>query len=445
MKLFYRGVLLLALASLAGESLEFITNMVLAKELGEQGLGHFMSILPTIFLIVIIASLELPISVSKYIAERDERDHHSMLKHAFFLTICCTALLLALSLVILPMLPVFNSYHPLVRWLVILLIPIIAFTSIARGYFMGKQQMGKIAFSNLARKIVQLILLTGVYQMFSFSEETAILVAVATLIGSEVVVFLYLFTHYVLQFSRMRKHPESEIPLKDVTVSLAAVSGPATALRLFHAVTNAVQPFLIKFALVSSGITSSEATGQFGILAGVAMTIGFFPGFIAHALLVVLIPTVSESYAKKDTARLALLLRQAMLITFCYGVPSVMIAYYFSGPLTELFFQSTSAAAYVKLLWPTFLFTFFLVPLQAYLIGLGLIKAAFYQSVWATTLSFGLMYMLGSQGTLQMNGIIIGMNAGSVLLMLLHYFSICRTIGISLLLTENRFPAPFIK
>ncbi|MFC0188664.1 polysaccharide biosynthesis protein [Fictibacillus aquaticus] len=445
MKLFYRGVFLLALASLAGESLEFITNMVLAKELGEHGLGHFMSILPTIFLIVIIASLELPISVSKYVAEREENEHYSMLKHALFLTVCCTAALLLLSLVVLPFLGVFNTYHPLVRWLVVLLIPVISFTSIARGYFMGKQQMGKIAFSNLARKIVQLILLTGVYQLFSFSQETAILVAIATLIGSEVVVFLYLFTHYVLQYNKMRKIPSQDISLKDVTVSLAAVSGPATALRLFHAVTNAFQPFLIKYALMSSGISAADATGQFGILAGVAMTVGFFPGFIAHALLVVLIPTVSEAYAKRDTHKLAALLRQAMFITFCYGVPSAFIAYYFSDPLTELFFHSSSAGEYVKLLWPAFLFTFFLVPLQAYLIGLGLIKAAFYQSVWATVLSFGIMFVLGSNSSLQMNGIIIGINAGSVLLMLLHYFSICRTIGISMFLTNSRFPSPFIK
>ena len=54
--------------------------MVLARELGEKGLGMYMSILPTVFLIVLLASFEMPISISKFIAEKDKRIHQSMLK-----------------------------------------------------------------------------------------------------------------------------------------------------------------------------------------------------------------------------------------------------------------------------------------------------------------------------------------------------------------------------
>lgn len=43
--------------------------MILARELGEHGMGLYMSVLPSIFLVVVIASLELPISISKFIAE----------------------------------------------------------------------------------------------------------------------------------------------------------------------------------------------------------------------------------------------------------------------------------------------------------------------------------------------------------------------------------------
>ncbi|HJV16392.1 MAG TPA: hypothetical protein VJ546_03245 [Bacillales bacterium] len=66
--------------------------------------------------------------------------------------------------------------------------------------------------------------------------------------------------------------------------------------------TTAIQPFLIKEALIRSGLTSIVATEQFGMLAGVAMSIGFFPGFIAHSLLVVLIPTISKEYSVDDYA-----------------------------------------------------------------------------------------------------------------------------------------------
>jgi stage V sporulation protein B len=437
MNIFFRGVLLLAAAALVGESLEFIVNMILARQLGELGLGHYMSIFPTVILIIIIASLELPISISKFVAEKEEKQHYSMLKHATKLTLILTAAMIIIAVFVLPFIPVFNSYHPLVRWLMVLLIPLISLTSIARGFFMGKQQMGKLAFSNLFRKFAQLILLAGIYQLFSFDRETAILIALATFVGSELVVFVYLFTAYLLQFRKMKSQSNQDLSAGEVTKSLMAVTIPTTGLRLFHAFTNAVQPFLIKYSLTLTGLSDVAATEQFGLLAGVAITIGFFPAFIAHSLLVVLIPTVSEATAKKDVDTLKSLLIRVMKITAAYGFPAVMIFLLFSEKLTVLFFHSTSAAIYLELLWPSFLFTFFLIPLQAYLIGLGLITTAFIQSVWSTIISFFLMYILGSQPSFGMHGVIIGMNTGSVLLMLLHYFSVCKAIGITFWLSAR--------
>ena len=305
---------------------------------------------------------------------------------------------------------------------------------------MGKQQMGKLAFSNLFRKFAQLILLAGIYQLFSFDRETAILIALATFVGSELVVFVYLFTAYLLQFRKMKYQMNQDLRSGEVTKSLMAVTIPTTGLRLFHAFTNAVQPFLIKYSLTLTGLSDVAATEQFGLLAGVAVTIGFFPDFIAHSLLVVLIPTVSEATAKKDVDTLKMLLIRVMKITAAYGFPAVIIFLLFSEKLTVMFFHSASAAIYLELLWPCFLFTFFLIPLQAYLIGLGLITTAFIQSIWSTVISFFLMYLLGSQPSFGMHGVIIGMNAGSVLLMLLHYFSVCKAIGITFWLSaRNNF------
>ncbi|MFD6443424.1 multidrug transporter MatE, partial [Peribacillus sp. NPDC060186] len=112
--------------------------------------------------------------------------------------------------------------------------------------------------------------------------------------------------------------------------------------------------------------------------------------------------------------------------------------YLFAEPLTSLFFSSTSAAYYLKLLCPYFLFHFFVIPMQAYLIGLGLVKEAFFHTVWSHIVAFVMMYILGSQASLNMGGIILGMNTGAVLLTLMHYLTICKKIGISIWLTKSK-------
>lgn len=431
MNSFVKGTLILIVAAFFGECLEFLINMILARELGEGGLGHYMTILPTIFLIVLLASFELPVSVSKLIAEKDDQYHRSMIGHAVRLTIIFTSVLLLLAAVIFPFLSVFNAYHPMLKWIVYLLIPVISFSSIARGFFMGKQLMGKIAFSHFLRRIVQLLLLAAVYQLFEFDRPTAILIAFCTLAGSELVVFIYLTHLFIVQYQQLKKAPGVNVNRKQVERQLMAVSVPTTSLRIFHALTHAVQPFLIKGALLQAGMSADMATEHFGMLAGVAMTIGFFPAFIAHSFLIILIPTVSKANANEETAKLQKLLMQVMLMTFLYGIPAVTLFYFMAEPLTNLFFQSTSASYYLQLLWPYFLFHFFVMPMQAYLIGLGLIKDASIHTVWATAVSFLLIYFLGRMPELQMDGVIIGMNTGSVLLTMLHYLTICKKIGIT--------------
>ncbi len=431
MAIYYRGILFLVVTAFLGEGIEILVNMILARQLGSHGLGLYMSILPTIFLIVLISSFELPVSISKIIAEREERYHRNILYHAIAITIIFTSLLLVVGTMLLPFIPVFNSYHPYVRWLVIILIPVISFTSVARGYFMGRQQMGKIAIANFLRKIIQLIVLFALFRFFEFNSESSLLIAIGALIGSEIVVFLYLVFMFIIQFQQVKKQPFSNLNRKIVRKNLMAVSIPTTGMRLFSAFTNAIQPFIIKAALVHSGITAVQATEQFGMLMGVAMSIGFFPAFIAHSLLIVLIPAVSKTHSERNFSSLQKMLQQVMILTLGYGIVAVVIFYFFAPELTSLFFKSEASANYLQLLWPFFLFHYFIMPMQAFMIGLDMIKEAFIHIIWSTALSFGLILLLGSMPEWRMDGVIIGMNTESVLLALMHYLTICKKIGVT--------------
>ncbi|MGG4492291.1 polysaccharide biosynthesis protein [Metabacillus idriensis] len=437
MNSFFKGTLLLIVAAFFSECIEFFVNMILARELGEEGMGRYMSILPVIFLVAVLASLELPISISKYIAENKRVLHYSMLRHALQMTIIVTLAVLLVSIFLFSATSLLDGFHPIVQWLIIGLIPIASFSSIARGYFMGVQQMGKIAFSNFLRKAVQFSVLLLIFTIFQF-DQNALLIALCAFIGSELIVFVYLISMFMIHMHALKYENNTFTTGKHARQKLLSVSLPTTGLRIFHAITNAIQPFLIQTALITAGFGTVAATEHFGMLTGVAMTIGFFPAFIAHSLMIMLIPNVSDSYARQDTKTLRVLLQQSMSFTMLYGIPAIFIIYLFAEPLTSLFFSSVQAAFYLKLLWPYFLFHFFVIPMQAYLIGLGLVKDAFYHTVWSHIVSFGMMFLLGSQPSLQMAGIILGMNTGIVLLTLMHYVTICRKIGITLWLTERR-------
>lgn len=438
MRGFYKGTIILVIAAFFGECIEFLINMILARELHEEGMGQYMSLLPIFFLIYVLASLELHISVSKFVAENKPSLHFNLLIHALKMAAVVGLVICAIMPIILTFLPLMDRYHPHIKWLFVGLIPIVAFSSIARGYFMGVQQMSKIALSNFFKKIFQFGLLLLVFTLFQYNQKDSLLMAFYVLIGSEFLVFIYLFSLFMVHLRVMKRSSHTLSSGKEARKKLLEVSLPTMGLRIFHAITNAIQPFLIHAALLSAGFGAVLATEHFGMLTGVAMTIGFFPAFIAHSLMIMLIPNVSEAYNKRDKEKLRDLLQKSISVTILYGVPAVVIIYFFAEPLTSLFFSSTSASLYLKLLCPYFLFHFFIIPMQAYLIGLGLVKDAFVHTVWSHIVSFILMFILGSQPAFNMEGIIIGMNTGAVLITLMHYVTICHKIGINLWLTKSK-------
>jgi stage V sporulation protein B len=66
-----------------------------------------------------------------------------------------------------------------------------------------------------------------------------------------------------------------------------------------------------------------------------------------------------------------------------------------------------------------------------------MVKDAFLHSIWSTTVSFILMFVLGSIPSLQMNGVILGMNTGMVLLTIMHYLTVCHKIKVTLWLKKS--------
>ncbi|WP_370621877.1 polysaccharide biosynthesis C-terminal domain-containing protein [Bacillus sp. JCM 19034] len=291
--------------------------------------------------------------------------------------------------------------------------------------------MGRIALANFIRRAAQLLLLIMLFLWSSYHLEFALVIAFITLIASEAIVFLYLFVAFMRQMRLLKQKPRAEVGWKKVRQGLLSVSIPTTGLRIFHSATFAIKPFFIKSALVRSGMVESVAMVQYGKLAGVAFSIGFFPAFIAHSLLIVLIPTVSEAFHKADLQKLRSLLQKVMFITAIYGIVAVCIFYFYADTLTSLFFKDSPAVRYLQLLLPYFLFHYFVIPMQAYLIGLGLVKEAFLHALYTTIVSFILMYVLGSMSAFQMDGIIIGMNISAVLLTMMHYVTICERIRVT--------------
>ena len=71
MSKFLKGTMILLAAGLITRVLGFINRIVIARFIGEEGVGLYMMAVPTFILAITITQLGLPVAISKHVAEAE--------------------------------------------------------------------------------------------------------------------------------------------------------------------------------------------------------------------------------------------------------------------------------------------------------------------------------------------------------------------------------------
>src|SRR5690625_303416 len=93
---FLHGTLLLIIAGMITRGLGFINRIVIARLIGEEGVGLYMMALPSLFLMLTLTQIGLPAAISKRIAEANELGDQQKIKQIMtfsFFIIACTSII----------------------------------------------------------------------------------------------------------------------------------------------------------------------------------------------------------------------------------------------------------------------------------------------------------------------------------------------------------------
>ncbi|WP_379965904.1 stage V sporulation protein B [Ectobacillus sp. sgz5001026] len=435
---FLRGTLILILAGLATRVLGFLNRIVMARILGEEGVGLYMMAVPTFILAITITQLGLPVAIAKLVAEAEARKEPHKVKKILSVSLSITlslsivftiAISLAAPIISKMLLTDARTYYPLIAILPV--VPIIAISSVLRGYFQGKQNMKPGALSQVLEQVVRITLIAVCIRAFlPFGIEFAAAGAMISAAAGELVSLAYML--YIFK-------GEKHIPLtshflqtvqnsKATFQSLMSIALPTTGSRLIGSISYFIEPIVIVQSLAIAGVTTSIATKQYGELNGYALPLLFLPSFITYALSTSLVPSVSEAMAKKNHVLVEYRLQQALRLSFLSGGWSVVILYVFANPIMTLMYGTDHAAIYVKVLAPCFLFYYFQGPLASVLQALDLAKAAMYNSFIGTVVKIIVIFALASRPEFQIMGVALAIATGLLVVTFLHYATLLKKI-----------------
>ncbi|KAF1679468.1 stage V sporulation protein B [Bacillus mexicanus] len=443
---FLRGTLILIAAGMVTRMLGFVNRVVIARFIGEEGVGLYMMAAPTFFLATTLTQFGLPVAISKLVAEASARGDHKKTKNILVMSLTITGVL---SLIFTPLFLFFapvmaetmltdkRTLYPLLA--ITPVVPIIAISSVLRGYFQGKQNMNPLAMSQVLEQVVRISLVAACTTIFlPYGIEYAAAGAMLSSVAGELASLLYLFVCFKYKKTiKIRKHFFQSIKNgKQTFTQLMSVSLPTTGSRFIGNLSWFFEPIVVAQSLAIAGVATVAATKQYGELTGFAMTLLTLPSFITYSLSTALVPAISEGMEQKKLQVVEYRLEQAMRLCLLSGGISVVILYVFADELMRVMYGSSGAAVFIKVMAPFFLLYYFQGPLQAVLQALNLAGAAMMNSLIGALVKTGLIFVLATRPSLGIMGASLAIVTGMVLVTLLHAATVSKVLPISIKMKE---------
>lgn len=261
-----------------------------------------------------------------------------------------------------------RAYYPLVA--ITPIVPIVAISSVIKGYFQGKQNMKPSAYSQVIEQVVRISLVAFLsILLLPYGLEFAAAGAMISVVIGEAAALLYLFTTFELRKGKtfkIRSQFFAQLAKgKQTLKELLRIGLPTTGSGLIGSISWTMEAIIVAQSLALAGIATAVATAQYGLLSGYAIPLVTLPMFITYSLSVSLVPAVSEAAAKRDYRLIHRRIYQAIRIALLFGAPSTVLMYVFAVPLTKVIYQAPEAGVFLQILAPFFLLLYFQGPLQA--------------------------------------------------------------------------------
>ena len=373
---FIKSVILLILGGFVSKLVSMIKKIVLARYLGTEGMGLVALVSPTFVLFMTLASLGLPVAISKLVAEETKNNKNlvfSIIPISLLFNITLTLIIIfSAKFIAINLLNEPRCFLALVC--IGLVLPFVTISSILRGYFFGKQQMFPHVLSCMVEDILRLIILIIGLPFFlekgiEFAVAYTILVNMFSELTSIFVLFFFLPKNFKITKNDLILNKQN---VKDVF----SIGVPTTMGRLTSSFGTFLEPIILTFVLISIGYSNNFIVNEYGVLNGFIMPLILLPSFFTMAISQALIPGISKAYSVNNKKFVKKRLKLAIFLSLLVGIPATIIFTLFPEWPLKFIYGTTEGTEYIKILAPLFLFHYVQNPLNATLQAMGKAKDA---------------------------------------------------------------------
>ena len=355
------STILLFLSNLIVRVLGFLYKIFLSKVIGEAGLGIYHILFNFLMICLALTTTGIPTTLSCLVANKKAfNDKHnsnvlfiSTLYVAFFISLVLS-LFISFNAKYISLTLLKDSNLDLLILAICPAIVVITISNILRGYYYGLKDVLVPAIGQIIEQITRIIF---VFLIIMYINNKALNCYIA-LLGISIGEMINILFTTICLYKNTNLYNKYTIHIKDfynASIETLKMSIPITCNRLSNILLHSLSSMIVPSRLVISGISYTQSLSMYGVISGMVMPFVYLPFTLGSALVVNLIPSISQEMSLGKYKNVIKKINYALLLTFTVGILSSLLFYIFGDRLCLILFNNKLAGTYLK--------SMFLVPL----------------------------------------------------------------------------------
>lgn len=406
--------------------LGFIYKVFLSRVIGESGLGMYHILFNFLMASIALTTTGIPTTLSCLVATKNTtKDKHS--KNVLFISTLYIAFFIALAL---SLIISFNAKFLSTKlfensnlYLLVLgicpAVVVVTISNVLRGYYYGLKDATVPAIGQVIEQIVRILF---VYIIINYIKKDY-LNCYISLLGISIGEIANIFFITCCLYKNSNLSNKYTISIRDFynsSIETLKMSVPITCNRMSSILINTVSSMIIPSRLALSGLSYYQSLSIYGIINGMVMPFIYLPFTLGSALVVNLIPSISQEVSLKNYKTIKLKTTYAILLTLFVGGLCSIVFYFFGEKLCLLVFKNKTAGIYLKSMFLLPLFTSLNQTLSAILHALRKEVQASLITISTMLIQLACLYILLPIPSININGYIYCTTLTAMLASLLH-------------------------
>lgn len=336
----------------------FTYDVFLSKLLGAEAMGLFQIAMSTLMTFLVITSSGIPTCITKLVAEqnskRNEDGIESIYKTAIWLNLSLSiglGIIFLLSSNFIASKVLKNEDMLLGVYFLFPALIILSLSIVLKSYFYGMKNVVTPGIAQIIEHSTRFIVVIGfLYYVGPIKPVYGSMIAI---LGISIGEFCDLTWSI---YAKNRLHKSKHHPLsnkqnhKSFLMEIISMSLPLTLSGFFGVMLRFSNTILIPSRLIVAGYSSSQSVATFGRIMGMTMPLIHLPFIVTSALVINLIPSISEQVVLKRYQDIKRDIHLSIKVTLLISIPLMFIYVVLSKPLAIFLYSDPMVSSFINIM-----------------------------------------------------------------------------------------------